>query len=508
MAFQFIDASRRRHLEAARSAQVPQQTPVPADLKAWFRGVLARTPASCHPASPDAVLQALADSGAVHGGDLQGLSAAELREVWPPLRTLSDNFLRSVSWQTGARGSSAVVPELKRHKPERCCEQELPPRRPASRAAADEFSAAVEVLVQARAQRLAPPADVLAQSISVICRAPAAGLPDGAAASALPSARAQWLAQIPAQRRDDVLRGRLLLQEMENWRQSGPGYASAVRLWGKLAAATGVPEWPPDQVVLSALVFAVQRASTLSRYCSHLRSTLRLLQAPLGALADTSMLVKGAQKSSTSAPRFKATASAKQTRELVGYTRDVLQDAELADSWVVARHFTLRYGCEVLKLGADPSHSEVRCHVRDSMSEVTVVLHRRKMQDKSVHVVRQCICKSTSPELCGVCVLRRRCGQGAVFPALQYDRALAALKTAALALGFPRGAEWGTRCFRRGWADDALRRGGVPALFYSGGWRGLAAFGYASAQTKGEVLAAKWAADFSESSDDGSGVEG
>eukprot|EP00959_Pyramimonas_sp_CCMP1952_P114063 2385300-Pyramimonas_sp.AAC.1 len=34
--------------------------------------------------------------------------------------------------------------------------------------------------------------------------------------------------------------------------------------------------------------------------------------------------------------------------------------------WVVAKHFTLRYGCEVLKLGADPSHSEVRCHVRDN----------------------------------------------------------------------------------------------------------------------------------------------
>eukprot|EP00959_Pyramimonas_sp_CCMP1952_P069442 1449207-Pyramimonas_sp.AAC.1 len=61
----------------------------------------------------------------------------------------------------------------------------------------------MEVLVQARARRCAPPADVLAQSISVICRAPAPGLHDGAAASPLPSARARWLAQIPAERRDD-----------------------------------------------------------------------------------------------------------------------------------------------------------------------------------------------------------------------------------------------------------------------------------------------------------------
>ena len=135
------------------------------------------------------------------------------------------------------------------------------------------------------------------------------------------------------------------------------------------------------------------------------------------------------------------------------------------------------------------------------------MFNRRKMQNKPVHVVRQCVCKDTSADLCGVCILRRRWRQGKVFPSLQYDRALAALKVAALAIGLPRGAEWGTHCFRRGWANDALRHGGVPALFYSGGWRGLAAFGYASAQAQGEVLAAQWAAEFSESSDGDSGAE-
>ena len=161
----------------------------------------------------------------------------------------------------------------------------------------------------------------------------------------------------------------------------------------------------------------------------------------------------------------------------------------------------------MLKLGSDPSHSEVWCSVREGVPEATIVFHKRKMQNKPVHVVRQCVCKAPAPDLCGVCVIRRRRGRGPLFPALQYDRALAALKTAALALGFPRGAEWGTHCFRRGWANDALRHGGVPALFYSGGWRGIAAFGYASAQAQGEVLAAKWAAEFSESSDDEPGVE-
>ena len=521
MAFQFIDASRRRHLEAARGAGLPRQTSVPETLKSWFRGVLARAPPSCHPVAPDAVLQALADCGAVYGSDLQGLTADELRGVWPPLRELTGEFLRAIVWQPevrARRAASGPAPSGEdaaehAHSPKKQksghahSTASSPSPVTISAPAAAEVSAAVNVLVQARAGGMAPPSEALACAISVVCRAQGPVWPEGPSESALPSARANWLAQATAQQRERLLHGRVLLQELENWRQSGPSYASAVRLWGRLATATGVPEWPPDQTVLAALVFAVPRASTLSRYCSHVRSVLRLLRAPLGALADTGALVKGAQKSCTSRPRFKASASGKQVRELADYARRALSDPELADSWVVARHFTLRYGCEVLKLGSDPSHSEVWCSVREGVREATIVFHRRKMQNKPVHVVRQCVCKAPAPDLCGVCVIRRRRGRGPLFPALQYDRALAALKTAALALGFPRGAEWGTHCFRRGWANDALRHGGVPALFYSGGWRGIAAFGYASAQAQGEVLAAKWAAEFSESSDDEPGVE-
>eukprot|EP00959_Pyramimonas_sp_CCMP1952_P259073 5416300-Pyramimonas_sp.AAC.1 len=71
------------------------------------------------------------------------------------------------------------------------------------------------------------------------------------------------------------------------------------------------------------------------------------------------------------------------------------------------------------------------------------------MQDRAVHVVRQCVCRARGPALCGVCVLRRRNEGRPCFPTLRYENALAALKTSALPLGFPRGAEWGTHCFRR-----------------------------------------------------------
>ena len=76
------------------------------------------------------------------------------------------------------------------------------------------------------------------------------------------------------------------------------------------------------------------------------------------------------------------------------------------------------------------------------------------------------------------------------------------LKCAAGHLGLESANSWGTHAFRRGWADEALRAGGPTALFYNGGWRGVAAFSYAAAQTRGAIAAAEWLVDFSESSDE------
>ena len=115
-------------------------------------------------------------------------------------------------------------------------------------------------------------------------------------------------------------------------------------------------------------------------------------------------------------------------------------------------------------------------------------------------VVRKCVCAQQTPELCGVCILSKAVSPGAFFPGVSYGAALATLKIAAFALGFPKAESWGTHAFRRGWADEALMHGGVPALFLSGGWRGVAAFGYASAQANGAMQAAEWLVEFTESS--------
>ena len=84
---------------------------------------------------------------------------------------------------------------------------------------------------------------------------------------------------------------------------------------------------------------------------------------------------------------------------------------------------------------------------------------------------------------------------------LIYEDNLAILKIGAQEIGLPHTDEWGTHTFRRRWADETLQAGGPTALFYSGGWRGVAAFGYTSAKSKGALSAAEWLIEFSDSSD-------
>ena len=292
----------------------------------------------------------------------------------------------------------------------------------------------------------------------------------------------------------------LLRRELCGWHRSAYKYASAVRLWGQVARGLGVPPWPPTDSVLGAFAFAVQNGNTLMTYCTQVRAALRLVRIPLGCLEDTSSLARGAAKPVPGTSRFRARASAHDTRSLAGHVREVLRDPLVADSFVVARHFCLRFASEVVPLEHDGPHSRVVLAVDGDLPKACIYLHKRKMHTETVVVTRRCICALQSRQLCGVCVLQRRAGRGRLFPGLSYRAALATLKAAALALGFERAAEWGTHAFRRGWADECLAAGGVPALFHSGGWRGVAAFGYASAASRDAMTAAEWPVEFSDSS--------
>jgi len=150
-------------------------------------------------------------------------------------------------------------------------------------------------------------------------------------------------------------------------------------------------------------------------------------------------------------------------------------------------------------------HSVVNISSVDGRKQATLTLLKRKCQQHPVEVTRRCICALQGRQLCGVCILASRHdenGSDRLFPDISYTESLALLKSAAQELGLEQAQCWGTHAFRRGWADEALQAGGPTALFYSGGWRGVAAFGYTSAQAKGAIAAAEWLISFSDSSND------
>ena len=136
----------------------------------------------------------------------------------------------------------------------------------------------------------------------------------------------------------------------------------------------------------------------------------------------------------------------------------------------------------------------------DGRKAVSYILNDRKMHLEPVEIVRKCICKLQGKRLCGVCILQRRITEGFVFPKIKYTEALALLKASAKVLELPNANFWGTHAFRRGFADEALKEGGPGALFFSGGWKGIAALGYAEAQSRGALAAAEWLVEHSDSS--------
>jgi len=509
MALEFIDRKRARWIQgegvahAAGSDEVAgpvaARVTVPGVLQEWFASVLRRAPPCCHPELPAEVLASLAEGGAVHGDDFCDMSSQELRDVWPCLRHQSGEFLSVLSskWRPPPVPAAGRSPGIANQIGETSHDgaEDVSPTAQAA-------LAALGFLAAARLNSILVEPKELADAMQILGRV---------TPEELQVAWAKWRGGAPGNPRERASHmlgnmsqltatQELLRRELASWHRSAYKYASAVRLWGQVAESIGVEPWPPTEPVLGAFAFAVHHCKTLMTYCTQVRTALRMLRIPLGCLEDTSSLARGAAKTVMATRRFRARASARQTRSLSGHVRDVLSDPLAADSFVVARHFCLRFASEVLPLEDNGPHSRLEVGVDEGLPKVRLHLHRRKMHTETVVVSRRCICALQSRQLCGVCVLLRRAGQGRLFPGLSYRAALASLKTAALALGYERAAEWGTHAFRRGWADECLAAGGVPALFHSGGWRGVAAFGYASAASKDAVTAAEWAIEFSDSS--------
>ena len=471
-------------------------------------------------------------AGAMQLRDFDGLTSTEAMTIWPHLRETPMGFVDHLfsclprALLAQARKCGEALPSAIRQEQRRIAESGLPgqltpvvvaevtnvrdrtPPRAQSAPGLETLKWCMKSLRTARTSKVAPPPSAFAEVVGIVPPGAMLARWQEVATSAppdLPVARAKWLASLQP---DDRSKFHVVLQEdsiwktMASWRVSAAQYASAIQLWGRAAELCAVSPWPPSRGVLDAYAFFFKHGLSLSRYLSHIRSALRLLEAPVGVLADTAGMVRGAMKLSAGGVRFKPRADAEQTRALVYCARRDFGRSDIADSWVVARHFCLRYGAEVVPMQTAGNHSAV--HVADekgALPVVTLTLFRRKMHNSPVTVVRRCICKLQGRTLCGVCVLRARVGNVHVFPHVSYTEGLAYLKAAAMHLRLERASEWGTHAFRRGWANEALKAGGATALFYSGGWRGVAAFSYVEAKARGALEAAEWLVEFSDSSD-------
>jgi hypothetical protein len=168
--------------------------------------------------------------------------------------------------------------------------------------------------------------------------------------------------------------------------------------------------WPPQYPALCVSSTFFRNSASLGRYCSHIRSVLGLQRAPLGDLADTSRLVRGAEKACERPTRPRVWATAAKTIALTTWARAAGRQ-DIAWSWVVARHFCLRYSSECLALGTETA--PFRIESAGSRVSVVITFPRRKCYSAPVEVTRRCACAASRLPLCGVCALSEAAAQSA-----------------------------------------------------------------------------------------------
>ena len=520
MALRFIDKSRAAkysHPPAASDEVAEVRVEVEASpLAAVVRGVAAQAEPGHHVTG---LIAALTESGFKHMSDLSDIGADDFAELVPAFAACNSSFVKA--FLSHCQSSASREQAAQAHKPGGRTE----PQRPASLAAG--------VAAQAgsasggagagyagdqtpTAKRLDAPAEEKARAAFLVLgearRARAAPAPAVLAAAVAAAANCSCYpgAEPTGRPRDEIKRARreasggdhlslhTLWVEFASWRKSASQYASAVRLWGDAATAVGAPGWPPTELILDTFVGLFRNGHTLQRYVSHVRSVLHLVQAPLGVLADTHRLSRGAEKiTKYEFRREKIRATAEETRRIRKWCSEAGYPT-LAASWAIARHFCLRYS-EVLNLG---THAVAFRFTGEGRKTCIIRFAHRKSYNEPCETTRRCICHQQGRLLCGACTLFSLGETSAVpFSGIQYADALAVLKLAANALHLRSAPAWGTHAFRRGFANEALQQGGPTALFFSGGWKGVAAFGYASAQSRGALSAAEWLVEHSDSSD-------
>ena len=324
--------------------------------------------------------------GGVYPSDFLGTTPDEARELWSSLSQAPLPFVEAFLKLCSNHSVRKVEP-LGRPRAEpgdeaasqgpQAQQATAPSPGPASTArgspaagAATEGRAALRLCAAARAAGQVPAPDVLADAILVLAKA---GEDMFTRPVRLPAQEVSLRG--PGRIDVEAMAEQAVWLEFCGWKASARGYSSAVRLYGRMASHCASAPWPPTPALVDAYVTLFRSAGTLARYISHLRTVLLWLRCPLGPLADTARVVRGAEKAGRAFRRPRVRATASETRALAKWCSR-FGFADVGASWVVARHFCLRYG-EVLQIGSSAAPVSIVAGEGARKEVVITYVHRK-----------------------------------------------------------------------------------------------------------------------------------
>ena len=243
-----------------------------------------------------------------------------------------------------------------------------------------------------------------------------------------------------------------------------------------------LPHFPAPHQCLSGFSAFFSNGDTLAKYLQHigLASRLHGVDDSLHSrLRDG--LVRGARK--YRAPDQRPVLRQPQALDIIRRAVDA-GDVQVARIYTITRHYMLRARSELFPLQADgllhqdPRGCSWHSRVLLRLNAVAIELRKRKNAELGDVITRCCLCRSSSPLLCGPCALgaqisrsrRLRLAPDApLFSQGVLHRASERLRAEASRFGW-RSLGW--HAFRRGMASDLLNSGGsLSQILYAGGWR-------------------------------------
>ena len=197
------------------------------------------------------------------------------------------------------------------------------------------------------------------------------------------------------------------------------------------------------------------RMLSSSRSLSYIRSALRLLEAPVGVLAETTKIICGAVIQANNV-RFQPRADAEQTSALMNCARKDFGRSDIADNWLVTRHFCFK--CVQKCAHADSGKS--LSGARREKGECTPSGYVTSVPSRNISplpVKRRCICRLQDEHCAALAFSGLEWETFASFPHVLCTEGLSYLKTAAVRRNLEEPANENA-CVSAWWTNEALER--------------------------------------------------